>query len=257
MKEEFRWIKGFEGYYMVSNLGRIYSFPRYDNMMRKHGGYFISTQISPNGYEIVHLMLNGKRIAKYVHKVLAESFIPNPIGKKEVDHIDANKTNNRIDNLRWCTRSENCLNEITYTRMVESNKDNLRCGDKNPHSRRVAQYDSNGNFIAEYESCGDAFRKTGISRDSIQQCASGKRKLGGSYIWKYITEAKFSTKKITPIFPQKKGVCQYSINGDFIKEYVSITEAAKSVNSSKSSIRQAIEKKGTSAGFFWKFKEQK
>lgn len=55
MKEEFRWIKGFEGYYMVSNLGRIYSFPRYDNMMRKHGGYFISTQISPNGYEIGRL----------------------------------------------------------------------------------------------------------------------------------------------------------------------------------------------------------
>ena len=107
MKEEFRWIKGFEGYYMVSNFGRIYSFPRYDNMMRKNGGYFMSAQISPNGYEIVHLMLNGKRIAKYVHKVLAESFIPNPIGKKEVDHIDANKSNNRLDNLQAVTNSKN------------------------------------------------------------------------------------------------------------------------------------------------------
>lgn len=257
MKEEFRWIKGFEGYYMVSNLGRVYSFPHYDDMMRKHGGHFISTQIAPNGYEVAHLMLNGKRTAKYVHKVLAESFIPNPMGKKEIDHIDSNKTNNRIDNLRWCTRSENCRNEISYARLVESQKKISRCGDKNPYSRRVAQYDAKGNFITEYESCGDAFRKTGISRDSIQQCASGKRKFGGSYIWKYTTEAKFSTKKNDSYSSEKKGVCQYNINGDFVREYISITEAAKNVNRSKSSIRQAIIKNGTSAGFFWKFKEQK
>lgn len=241
---------------MVSNIGRIYSFPHYDSMMRKHGGYFISTQITPNGYEIAHLMLNGKRTAKYVHIVLAESFIPNPMGKKEVDHIDANKTNNRVDNLRWCTRVENCMNEITYSRLVESKKNNPLCGDKNPYSRRVAQYDVNGNFIAEYESCGDAFRKTGISRDSIQQCASGKRKLGGSYIWKYTTEAKYSTKCHKGFSSQKKSVCQYSISGDFVREYVSITEAAKNVNRSKSSIKQAIKKNGTAAGFFWKFKEQ-
>lgn len=255
MKEEFRWIKGFEGYYMVSNLGRVYSFPRYDNMMRKHGGHFVSTQIAKTGYEIAHLMLNGKRTAKYVHRVLAESFIPNPFGKKEIDHIDANKTNNRIDNLRWCTRIENCGNEITYSRMVKSKKNNALFGDKNPYSRRVAQYDAKGDFIAEFESCGDAFRKTGISRGSIQQCASGKRRFGGSYIWKYTTEAKFPTKTTDKHFFEKKKICQYSINGNFIREYASITEAAKCVNRSKSSIRQAIIKNGTAAGFLWKFKE--
>lgn len=255
MKEEFRWIKGFEGYYMVSNLGRIYSFPHYDDLMRKHGGYFMSTQISPNGYEIVHLMLNGKRTAKYVHRVLAESFIPNPLGKKEIDHIDTNKRNNSINNLRWCTRSENCRNEITYSRFVKSKKMRLICGDKNPFSRRVAQYDTKGNFIAEYESCGDAFRKTGISRDSIQQCASGKRKFGCGYIWKYTTEARFNTTKAKSYSSEEKIVCQYNINGDFIREYASITKAANSVNRSTSSITQAIRNNGTAAGFLWKFKE--
>lgn len=256
MKEEFRWVKGFEGYYMISNLGRVYSFPHYDDMMRKHGGHFLSTQINhSNGYEMAHLMLNGKRTAKYVHIIVAESFIPNPLHKKEVDHIDTNKTNNRLDNLRWCTRSENCRNEITYARMVESKRINPRYGDKNPSSRRVAQYDSNGNFIAEFESCGDAFRKTGISRDSIQQCASGKRKFGSSYIWKYTTEAKCSSKKTDNYSYEKKAVCQYNLNGELISEYISISDAAKSINRSKSSIKQAIRTNGTSGGYKWKFKE--
>ena len=123
-------------------------------------------------------------------------------------------------------RIENCRNEITYSRLVESKKNNVPFGDKNPYSRRVAQYDAKGNFIAEFESCGDAFRKTGISRDSIQQCASGKRRFGGSYIWKYTTEAKFSTKTTDKHSFGKKKVCQYSINGNFIREYISIRKAA-------------------------------
>lgn len=256
MKEEFRWIKGFEGYYMVSNLGRVYSFPRYDSLMRRHGGKFIAIQIAMNGYAIAHLNVDGKRTAKYVHIAVAESFIPNPLGKEEVDHIDANKTNNCVSNLRWCTRTENCGNEITYQRLVKSKKSNPQCGDKNPFSRRVSQYDMQGNFIAEYESCGDAFRKTGISRDSIQQCASNKRKLGGGYIWKYTTKAKCSFKKIGNCFYGRKRVCQYKINGDFIKEYASITEAAKGIDRSVSSIRQAIFNNGTAGGFLWKLKEQ-
>ena len=241
---------------MVSNLGRIYSFPRYDSMMRKQGDMFLSTKINPNGYEVVILNLNGKRTAKYVHILVAESFLQNPLNKKEVDHIDTDKTNNRLDNLRWCTRRENCENAISYARMVESKKQNPLYGDKNHYSRRVSQYDIDGNFISEFESCGDALRKTGISKGSIQLCASGKRKSAGGYVWKYTSTPKKNQRKPLKFNP-KREVCQYDSNGNFIKEYVSITEAAKSVNRSKSSIRQAIINDGKAGGYFWKFKELK
>jgi hypothetical protein len=59
------------------------------------------------GYKQVFLMRNGKRHVRLLHRLVAEAFIPNPEGKPEVNHIDLDKGNNRVENLEWCTRSEN------------------------------------------------------------------------------------------------------------------------------------------------------
>ena len=71
--------------------------------------------------------LSGKKLyytfcRKYVHRIVAELFIPNPDNKPEIDHIDTNKINNRVDNLRWVTRKENLNNEITLKHFSVSNK---------------------------------------------------------------------------------------------------------------------------------------
>lgn len=94
-------IKGFDGYY-VSCFGRIWS--RNSNKPR-----FLSVHADSCGYFHVTLYKNKKRYSRLVHRLVAEAYIDNPNGYKEVNHIDENKGNNRADNLEWCTRKYNIL----------------------------------------------------------------------------------------------------------------------------------------------------
>lgn len=106
--EVWRWVAGFEGLYMVSNQGRIMAVPK-----RTHrDGFVMSQPTGRNGYKTVHLR-NGKTEKRpSVHRVVATAFIPNPDNLPEVNHIDGNKSNNRVENLEWCTRSENLIHAI-------------------------------------------------------------------------------------------------------------------------------------------------
>lgn len=97
--EEWRWIHGYEGIYQVSNKGRVKSF--------QHGRVFILKQNFMNGYFHVMLYKNGIPKSVSVHRLVAQAFIPNPENKPQVDHIDTDKTNNCVENLRWATCAEN------------------------------------------------------------------------------------------------------------------------------------------------------
>lgn len=102
--EEWRTIKGYEDY-KVSNLGRVMSLKRGKQRI-------LSPRIS-NNYKNVTLCKNGDIKTKLVHRLVAEAFIPNEDNKPVVDHIDTNTLNNCVDNLRWVTVKENCLNDLT------------------------------------------------------------------------------------------------------------------------------------------------
>lgn len=108
MKEEWRPVGGrLRGWdYEVSSLGRI----------RSSGGVKFLTP-GAGGYLQSHFCHYGKSIVRQIHRVVAEAFMwPPPEGKTQVNHIDGDKTNNRLDNLEWVTRSENLLH---YHRVIK------------------------------------------------------------------------------------------------------------------------------------------
>ena len=107
--------KGYEGLYQVSNKGRIKS---YERVRSNHtGGIWIQEEailkgkINNDNYRVVHLQQpKGKSKIEFVHRLVAIAFIDNPEHKTEVDHIDSNRLNNCVENLRWVTREENMKN---------------------------------------------------------------------------------------------------------------------------------------------------
>ena len=108
MKEMWKDIKNYEGLYQVSNFGRVRSYPN-----KFHKDFLIMSQVIINGYYSVGLNKNGKKKLRFVHRLVAEAFIPNPDNLPQVGHKDENnfKTgdgcNNCVDNLEWCTAKEN------------------------------------------------------------------------------------------------------------------------------------------------------
>lgn len=98
MKEIWKDIKGFEGLYQVSNYGRIWSCRR--------GNYKIP-DYNNCGYMRVQLSVKKKRYRFFLHRLVAETFLPNPDNKTQVNHKDCDKTNNYVGNLEWTTPSEN------------------------------------------------------------------------------------------------------------------------------------------------------
>lgn len=168
--EKWKDIKGYEGLYQVSDQGRVKSF------VRRKEGKILKLQTTYKGY--LSVKVGGKRVA--VHRKVAKAFIPNLDNKPQVNHIDGIKTNNNVDNLEWCTNSEN---------QIHANKLGLRRtpkGEEVYNSIPVLQYDMKGNFIKRWGSQTTASEELKISHSQINACCLKKRhyKSAGGFIWK-------------------------------------------------------------------------
>lgn len=104
--ENWKPIQGFEGVYDVSDLGRIRSYKNYNHGLKKEPTV-LRLSLNNSGYPHVGLLFEGKRLQKTVHRLVAEAFLPNPHGHAEIDHKNGNKTDNRVENLEWVSRTEN------------------------------------------------------------------------------------------------------------------------------------------------------
>lgn len=129
-KEIWKDIKNYEGLYQISSLGRVRSLLFRNGTTRKKQTKLLSQTNNGNGYLIVSLSKNKKRKNKYIHRLVAEAFIPNDKNYKIINHIDKNKQNNNVNNLEWCTQKYNVLYSI----------ENLKKPKKTTHTNTGEKY---------------------------------------------------------------------------------------------------------------------
>ena len=169
-------IKGFEGLYQVSTLGRVRSMDRWvtykNGVKRFFEGKIINTFISNNGYIRVQLNKNCKKIKYSVHRLVAETFIPNPDNLPCVNHKDEVKTNNYPYNLEWCTIEYN-INYGSHSKKVGRS-----------HWKKVYQYDLNNVLVNEWDSLTEA-SNYGFRVSNISSCCLGFQKTHKGFIWSY------------------------------------------------------------------------
>lgn len=169
-------IKNYEGYYQVSNDGRVKSL-KYAKSNNKRE----LVQSLRNGYKCVTLAKNGKKENINVHRLIAETFIPNQDNKPEVDHINTIKTDNRVENLRWVDRTGNNNNELT------KRKRSVTLTNRKDQSKKIYQIDlETGEIVKTWESTKDCEKNGYPARQYIRECCNGKRKTYKGYKWSYV-----------------------------------------------------------------------
>lgn len=150
----------------VSNLGRVYS-KKYDRLMRIYTCNHGYTKTSANGKE------------EYLHRLIAKAFIPNTENKPYINHINGIKNDNRIENLEWCTPTENTNHAI---KVLKRNFGASNAGVESKLRKPVYQLDLYGRIVNKFNSIKEASTKTGI--ENISASISGKYKHAGGYKWK-------------------------------------------------------------------------
>lgn len=176
-------IKDFSDYY-ITNTGCVYS--RHSTKYKNPQGRIkkLHPCLQRDGYLLVLLYKNNTRFMKLVHRLVAEVFIPNPKNKPQVNHKNGIKTDNRVENLEWVSRSENIQHAYKVLHRKPSVPMLGRRGKKNPKANIILQI-KDGNIIAKFYGSSEASRITGINNSHICQCCRKERKTAGGYQWKY------------------------------------------------------------------------
>lgn len=171
-------VVGYETLYQVSNLGRVKSldmklpYKRHNNTtFRIRKGKILTPATMKNGYLRVEMSKNGNHKLNLVHRMVAIAFISNPNNYKEINHINCDKKDNRVENLEWCSSSYNKIHALE-NKLYKIEKPILQM--------------KNGIVIKEWKSASQVFRELGYLQQNIGKVALGKRKSAYGYQWKYL-----------------------------------------------------------------------
>lgn len=174
--QEEIWKETLDGKYKISSLGRL--------MGNGKSKKIIKLFVNVKGYYRYHSTFHKKNFS--IHRLVAESFIPNPDSKPQVNHIDGNRLNNEVSNLEWCTASENQIHCSKIGLRLPSEKQRLAAKAQGENmGKRVVQYDLLGNKLNEFQSGRKAAKELGLNEMSINRCARGERKRYKNNVWKY------------------------------------------------------------------------
>ena len=227
-EEEWRIIPDYPNY-AVSNKGNVATLKTV--RLRKFSDH--------KGYKQCMLRKGGKAYNRFVHRLVANAFLPMPQGGQIIDHINGVRDDNRAENLRWCSQDENL-----HFPLAKEHREHL--------CEVCSQYNLDGTYVATYKSSFEAEKITGIKCGSIDNCCKGKKLSCGGFQWKYGE----STESVSPIRQSKRKICvaKYDEQGNFITAYSSCREAARENNLTFQVISECInDKRKTSyGGFVWK-----
>lgn len=170
--------------YEVSRSGEVKSL----NYNREKRVQLLKPSYDHSGYLKYGLAKNNKIYNRSAHRLVALAFIPNPQNKPCINHKNGIKTDNRVNNLEWCSISENNIHSIKVLgRKVPPPFFKGKKGKDIPYSRPIRQIDKNTDeVVCEFESCTEAFEKTGIGNSQIGKAAKGIQKTAGKFKWEYI-----------------------------------------------------------------------
>ena len=191
MKEEWKDVIGYEGLYKISSLGRIKSTPK-QRRGRNHKAktpFFYTTkekilknQLGGSGYWKISLYKDGKVKNHNIHRLMAIAHLKNPKNLPQVNHKDGDKLNCNINNLEWCTASENSIHAHKVIGIKAS------ClgvfGVNHPKSKPVIQVSLQGEYIKRWDSAMDAVR-CGFTSSQISRCCKGQALTHKGFRWLY------------------------------------------------------------------------
>ena len=250
-EEIWKDITGYEGQYQVSSEGRVKSLARkfIDKSGREQNikERILKLSNDKDGYKVISLSDGyGRKKHFRVHRLVADAYILNLDNKPQVNHIDEDKSNNRVNNLEWVTPEEN-NNHGTHNVRISKSLSKIRC-------KPVAQLTVNDELVKVWESAHEAAREEGFVSSSISKVALGKQKTHHGYIWKYIVDED-NIKNTTKNF--SKPVAQITLDGKLIRIYESTREAGRQTGFNYRLIGLVANgKQKTHKGYIWKYVSQ-
>lgn len=169
----------YTGLYEVSNWGRVRSFDKIDSLGRLIKGRILKQSKTKGGYPFVNLYKNKQCQEFMIHRLVAMVFLPNPDNMPCVNHKDEDKTNNKVDNLEWCTYEYNSNYGTCIERMTN------KLTNRKDRSKQILQFTMDGEFVAEYPSSKEIQRRFGFKTSNISKCCNNRCKCAYGYIWKH------------------------------------------------------------------------
>lgn len=237
MKEIWKpiYIEGRETTYRISNRGRIL------NSIGNFKNKPLKIKVHPqNGYCSYGFCINKKFYYRYIHRLVAKTFIENPYSKSQVNHIDGNKQNNNVENLEWATPQENTKHAF------ENGLERV--------TKPVCQYTLNGKFVKYFNSMREAGDETCLKQHNISNAVLGNTSQVGGFQWRYFENNFNDIEPISRHYLNRNiNIVQLTLEGEYIQTFSNQKEAHDCLGKIDSgAIAQVCKNKRRSAyGYKW------